>query len=114
MSVLGYAKPKISYILLLRQLETVIRRPFFLSNATHPSIVRWLPIMQAYEAGNPMYFATPPVNLIYAFNASLKTMTKSSPSLEERFELHKKTAGRVRSALGDLGLKLVRLPAGLS
>ncbi|KAG8893489.1 hypothetical protein FRB99_001914, partial [Tulasnella sp. 403] len=70
---------------------------------------RWLPIMHAYEAGNPMYFATPPVNLIYAFNASLKALTKSAPSLEERFQLHKQTAGRVRSALAELGLRLVAL-----
>jgi alanine-glyoxylate transaminase/serine-glyoxylate transaminase/serine-pyruvate transaminase len=28
--------------------------------------------MNAYEAGTPAYFATPPVNLIYAYRASLK------------------------------------------
>ena len=32
---------------------------------------RWLPIMSAYEKGSPAYFATPPVNLIYAFHAAL-------------------------------------------
>jgi hypothetical protein len=36
---------------------------------------RWLPIMKAYEAGQAAYFATPPVNLIYAFHASLSLIT---------------------------------------
>jgi alanine-glyoxylate transaminase/serine-glyoxylate transaminase/serine-pyruvate transaminase len=31
----------------------------------------WLPIMQAYEARKPSYFATPAVNLIFALNISL-------------------------------------------
>jgi alanine-glyoxylate transaminase/serine-glyoxylate transaminase/serine-pyruvate transaminase len=36
---------------------------------------KWLPIMKAYEEGRPAYFATPPVNLIYAFQASLNLIT---------------------------------------
>jgi alanine-glyoxylate transaminase/serine-glyoxylate transaminase/serine-pyruvate transaminase len=36
---------------------------------------KWLPIMKAYEEGRPAYFATPPVNLIYAFRASLDSIT---------------------------------------
>ena len=36
---------------------------------------KWLPIMRAYEEGRPAYFATPPVNLIYAFRASLELIT---------------------------------------
>ena len=31
--------------------------------------------MKAYEAGTAAYFATPPVNLIYAFHASLSLIT---------------------------------------
>jgi len=31
--------------------------------------------MKAYEAGTAAYFATPPVNLIYAFHASLSMIT---------------------------------------
>ncbi|CAE6513669.1 unnamed protein product [Rhizoctonia solani] len=68
---------------------------------------RWLPIMQAYEEGIPMYFATPPVNLIYAFHASLSSITKSQPSLEERFRLHKEASSKIKQAVADLGLKLV-------
>jgi alanine-glyoxylate transaminase/serine-glyoxylate transaminase/serine-pyruvate transaminase len=36
---------------------------------------KWLPIMRAYEEGRAAYFATPPVNLIYAFRASLNLIT---------------------------------------
>ncbi|KAI5121495.1 hypothetical protein M0805_006532 [Coniferiporia weirii] len=68
---------------------------------------RWLPIMRAYEAGQAMYFATPPVNLVYAFHASLSAITKRSPTLEERFALHKEQSARLRKAAADLGLKTV-------
>ena len=36
---------------------------------------KWLPIVKAYKAGTATYFATPPVNLIYAFHASLSLIT---------------------------------------
>ncbi|KIO27257.1 hypothetical protein M407DRAFT_243385 [Tulasnella calospora MUT 4182] len=70
---------------------------------------RWLPIMKAYESGNAQYFATPPVNLIYAFNASLKAITKAAPSLEDRFKMHKEASQRLKRALEDLGLRQVPL-----
>ncbi|KAF7965327.1 hypothetical protein HWV62_44470 [Athelia sp. TMB] len=72
---------------------------------------KWLPIMKAYEAGSAAYFATPPVNLIYAFHASLTSITKSSPSLEEqeRFKLHKAAAQRIRDTATELGLKQLPL-----
>jgi alanine-glyoxylate transaminase/serine-glyoxylate transaminase/serine-pyruvate transaminase len=67
--------------------------------------------MKAYESGNPAYFATPPVNLIYAYHASLTSITKSSKvSLEERFALHREVSERVKHAAGELGLKLVAGP----
>jgi len=67
--------------------------------------------MKAYEQGAGAYFATPPVNLIYAFNASLTTITKSSEvSLEERFKLHEEASKRVKSAAKELGLKQVSNP----
>ncbi|KAJ2920678.1 hypothetical protein H1R20_g16415, partial [Candolleomyces eurysporus] len=83
----------------------------------YASWAKWLPIMKAYEAGNPAYFATPPVNLIYAYNASLKIITaKRSASepkwptevitpLEERFALHKAASQKVKAAATELGLK---------
>jgi len=68
---------------------------------------RWLPIMQAYEAGRASYFATPPVNLVYAFHASLTQITKGVPSLEERFQLHREASQRVKDTAEALGLKQV-------
>lgn len=68
--------------------------------------------MQAYEAGKPAYFATPPVNLIRAYQVSLTQITKSPTiSLQDRFELHRKAALRVRHAATELGLKLVPVDA---
>jgi alanine-glyoxylate transaminase/serine-glyoxylate transaminase/serine-pyruvate transaminase len=61
--------------------------------------------MHAYEAGKGAYFATPPVNLIYAFHASLTQITKDSPSLEERFQLHRDVSKRIRDTAAELGLK---------
>ncbi|KAF9523065.1 pyridoxal phosphate-dependent transferase [Crepidotus variabilis] len=74
---------------------------------------KWLPIMKAYEEGRAAYFATPPVNLIYAFKASLDLITgKASsnlPSLEERFKLHRQASQRIKSAATALGLKQLPL-----
>ena len=67
--------------------------------------------MKAYEQGTGAYFATPPVNLIYAFNASLSTITKSSEvSLEGRFKLHKEASQCVKAAAEELGLSQVPDP----
>ena len=67
--------------------------------------------MKAHEKGTAAYFATPPVNLIYAFNASLTTITKSSEvSLEQRFRLHKEASQRIKSAAKELGLTQVSDP----
>ena len=67
--------------------------------------------MRAYEQGTGAYFATPPVNLIYAFNASLTTITKSSDvSLDERFKCHGEASKRVKAAAGELGLRQVPDP----
>jgi alanine-glyoxylate transaminase / serine-glyoxylate transaminase / serine-pyruvate transaminase len=82
---------------------------------TNP-IFRWLPIMNAYESGSPAYFATPPVNLLYAYHASLSLITgkrtaqesnlpsEAVVSLEERFALHKAASQKVKSAAKELGI----------
>jgi len=70
---------------------------------------KWLPIMKAYEAGIPAYFATPPVQLIYAFNASLKSITKGNVSIEERFKRHREASHRFKAAMSELGLKQIPL-----
>lgn len=70
---------------------------------------RWLPIMQAYEKGTGAYFATPPVNLIYAFNKSLTSITKGQVSLADRFQLHRDARLKIKEAAAKLGLKEVPL-----
>jgi len=65
--------------------------------------------MKAYENGAGAYFATPPVNLIYAFHASLSAITKGIPSLADRFKLHREASKRVKDAAAALGLKQVPL-----
>lgn len=68
---------------------------------------KWLPVMEAYGKGAAAYFATPPVQIIYALQASLITMTSKSPSLEERFALHKQASTKLKTAIQDMGLGLV-------
>ncbi len=63
--------------------------------------------MKAYESGNPAYFATPPVNLIYAFHESLKSITQGKVTLEERFQLHRDASAKIKKATEDFGLKEV-------
>ncbi|KAJ6504853.1 pyridoxal phosphate-dependent transferase [Mycena vitilis] len=70
---------------------------------------KWLPIMKAYENGQAAYFATPPVNLVYAYHASLTRITKHSPSLEERFELHRVASQQIKDTAAELGLKQLAL-----
>lgn len=63
--------------------------------------------MKAYESGAAAYFATPPVQLIYAFNASLKSITQGKVSLEDRFKLHREASQRIKAAAEELGMKQV-------
>jgi len=87
----------------------------FESRKTPPPIFfgswkKWLPIMKAYEAGNMAYFATPPVQLIYALHTSLKTMTSGSVSLADRFQLHKDVSKQVKDGIVALGLEQLAVP----
>jgi alanine-glyoxylate transaminase/serine-glyoxylate transaminase/serine-pyruvate transaminase len=65
----------------------------------------WKPIMDAYLEGRPAYFATPPVNMIYALHESVKQILKEG--MEERFKRHKIIAKAFREALKTLELKIV-------
>ena len=50
-----------------------------------------------------------PVQLIYALHASLTHITTSSPSLTERFALHKAASNKIKDAMEELGLGLIPL-----
>ncbi|WFD29435.1 hypothetical protein MSPP1_000444 [Malassezia sp. CBS 17886] len=69
------------------------------------SWTKWLPVMKAYEGGSAAYFATPPTNLIYALNTSLKTITKGSASLEQRLQRTRDASCKVKDGIAKLGLK---------
>jgi alanine-glyoxylate transaminase/serine-glyoxylate transaminase/serine-pyruvate transaminase len=66
----------------------------------------WLPIMEAYEARKPKYFATPAVNLVEALDESLRVLLGDGVS--KRVEMHRRTAGAFRAAW--MALELQQLP----
>lgn len=61
--------------------------------------------MQAYEAGQSLYFATPPVQLICALYTSL-TKILSQP-LKLRFHKQRQIASEFRQIIKNWGLELV-------
>jgi alanine-glyoxylate transaminase / serine-glyoxylate transaminase / serine-pyruvate transaminase len=63
----------------------------------------WLPIMQAYEARKPGYFATPAVNLVWALNVSLKGIL--SEGMDARFERHRRMSSAFKAAMTAMNLK---------
>ncbi|WP_375773711.1 alanine--glyoxylate aminotransferase family protein [Archangium gephyra] len=65
----------------------------------------WLPIMEAYEAGRAAYFATPPVNLVYALEVSLGQILREG--MEARFARHRRMARAFRAGWKALGLKML-------
>lgn len=68
---------------------------------------QWLPVMEAYEAARPLYFATPPVNLVAALEVSLGHLL--AEGMEARFARHSRLAGAFRAAIR--ALDLATLPA---
>jgi alanine-glyoxylate transaminase/serine-glyoxylate transaminase/serine-pyruvate transaminase len=71
---------------------------------------KWLPIMEAYEAREPGYFATPPVNLIWALSVSLGQILEEG--LDARFERHRKISRAVKAAVTALGMAQVPVSDG--
>jgi len=73
---------------------------------------QWLPIMQAYEARKPSYFATPAVNLVCALNISLGQIL--AEGMQARVGRHQLTGDACRAALAALGLATVPTRVGHS
>lgn len=65
----------------------------------------WLPVMEAYEARKPYYFATPAVNLVAAYDVSLGKLL--AEGMEARFARHAKMAGAFRAAWKAMELRTV-------
>jgi aspartate aminotransferase-like enzyme len=64
--------------------------------------------MRGYEEGKPVYFATPPIQLICALHTSLKHIT--SRPIEECWAQHKKASTDLKQFVtNELGLKQVNL-----
>jgi len=65
----------------------------------------WFPIMDAYEARKPSYFATPPVNLICALHTSLNQILVEG--MDARFKRHRNIDAACKNAINALKLKQV-------
>jgi len=65
----------------------------------------WLPIMQAYEARKPAYFATPAVNLVASLDASLARIVQEG--MGPRVARHATMARAFRAGIAALGMRIV-------
>lgn len=74
----------------------------------------WLPIMQAYEARRPSYYATPPTNLITALDVSLGEILADrlgdETGIAAHFTRHQKAAEAMRAAWRAMKLGMVPAP----
>lgn len=67
--------------------------------AYYGDIKNWLPVM--HDPGK--YFATPAVNMIYAYEEAMKAIF--AEGLEQRYRRHRATARAVRAALATYGMQ---------
>jgi alanine-glyoxylate transaminase / serine-glyoxylate transaminase / serine-pyruvate transaminase len=65
----------------------------------------WLPVMEGYERGAPLYFATPAVNLVRALDVSLDRIC--AEGMETRLARHARIAAAFRAAWRALGLTML-------
>ncbi len=72
----------------------------------------WLPVMKAYEERRPAYFGTPAVNLVTGLEVSLGIILKEG--MDSRFARHKRLARVFRTAIRDMGLKMIPLSEEIS
>lgn len=70
---------------------------------------QWLPVMAAYEAREPSYYGTPPVNLIWALNVSLGQILDEG--METRFARHRRLSAALKAAVAALGMDQVPVSA---
>ncbi|BEJ16383.1 hypothetical protein CspHIS471_0509880 [Cutaneotrichosporon sp. HIS471] len=101
--------PGLSLVMASKKALGVLEKRKAPVTAYYASWRRWLPIMQAYENGQPKYFATPPVQLVNALHVGLKQVLEDKPSLEERFKVHKQVSNYVKDELEKMGCGFVPL-----
>jgi alanine-glyoxylate transaminase/serine-glyoxylate transaminase/serine-pyruvate transaminase len=68
----------------------------------YADFAEWLPVMQAYEARKPKYFATPAVNLVEALDESLRVLLEDG--VPKRIAMHRRHAQAFRAAWKALDL----------
>lgn len=92
-------------------MEEVAAREWIQTSRTEDAQLNVLPMQvhQAYDKGQAAYFATPPVQLIMALQASLKLILEGPVSLQARFTKHQEASRKVKAAVDALGLKQVPL-----
>jgi alanine-glyoxylate transaminase/serine-glyoxylate transaminase/serine-pyruvate transaminase len=78
----------------------------------YADFAEWLPIMEAYEAGRPSYFATPAVNLVCALDVSLGQIVREG--MEARFARHQRMARAFRAGWRALGLRMLPVSEALT
>jgi len=71
----------------------------------YASLLRWLPIMQAYKARKPSYFSTPNVNLITALNQSMKLIMEEG--VDAVIKRHADFSRVFRASMQSIGLGFV-------
>ncbi|WP_029265910.1 pyridoxal-phosphate-dependent aminotransferase family protein [Virgibacillus alimentarius] len=76
-----------------------VRRQMKHVPAYYTDIYNWLPIM--HQPQN--YFATPPVNLVYAYNEGMKLVLEEG--MEKRHERHLRFSKGVKAGLAEYGMK---------
>jgi len=72
------------------------------------SLLRWLPVMRAYEAEQPSYFATPNTSLIRALEVSLRSIVEYG--LEARWADHVAHSNAFKAAMTAIGLRQLAEP----
>ncbi len=85
---------------------------------------QWLPVMEGYEARQPRYYGTPPVNLIWALNVSLGQILDEGAdnadrpgrlhAMDARFARHRRLSQAFKAAVAALGMEQVPVSADLT
>jgi alanine-glyoxylate transaminase/serine-glyoxylate transaminase/serine-pyruvate transaminase len=68
-------------------------------------LTRWIEVMDSYERGKPVYFATPPINLIFGLSKSLELIFKEG--LGNRFRRHRVLSEALRAGLRAMELSIL-------
>jgi alanine-glyoxylate transaminase/serine-glyoxylate transaminase/serine-pyruvate transaminase len=93
------------------------------ANLAHPpplglDFEAWAPVMQAYEAGKPSYFATPATSLVNAMDVALQEVLSAQEGelagVEASWARHARVANQMRAAWAALGCALLPDSAGIA